>query len=561
MKHLRHILLILLGLFLLPEAKAQTDSSPTQTICFGSVKDYRVDWQSPDLPLSGTPGSTYAWTLSAAVLPAASFTAPSTTNNISVNWGTTPAGTYVNALSVIETTGSGCVGTVVNLTVIISPALSATVAAVTPICSGSNAVFNFTGPNSGTINYTLNGTASSVTLDASGNATVTITAPSATQAVVLTNVTSGTCSNTVTGNASVTINPSLTASVNSASPICSGSSAVFTFTGPNNGSINYTLNGVAASVTLNASGSFILTIPSVTSTQTVLLVDVTSASCSNVVSGTASVSINSVLSATVAASSPICSGANAVFTFTGPNNGTINYTLNGTASSVTLDASGNATVNITAPSTTQAVVLTNVTSGTCSNAVTGNASVTINPTLTASVNSASPICSGSSAVFTFTGPNNGSINYTLNGVAASVTLNASGSFILTIPSVTSTQTVLLVDVTSASCSNVVSGTASVSINSVLSATVAASSPICSGANAVFTFTGPNNGTINYTLNGTASSVTLDASGNATVNITAPSTTQAVVLTNVTSGTCSNAVTGNASVTITPAPTTSPIYHD
>jgi hypothetical protein len=205
--------------------------------------------------------------------------------------------------------------------------------------------------------------------------------------------------------------------------------------------------------------------------------------------------------------------------------------------------------------------MTNVTSGTCSNAVTGNASVTINPSLTASVTSASPICSGSSAVFTFTGPNNGTINYTLNGVAASVTLSGSGSYTLTIPSVTTNQSVILVDVTSSTCSNVVSGSASVNINSVLSATVAATSPICSGANAVFTFTGPNNGTINYTLNGTASSVTLDATGNATVTITAPSATQAVVLTNVTSGTCSNAVTGNASVTISTPPTTSPIFHD
>jgi hypothetical protein len=281
---------------------------------------------------------------------------------------------------VIETTGSGCVGTVVNLTVIISPALPATVASNNPICSGANAVFNFTGPNNGSIDYTLNGTSASVTLDASGIGTVTITAPSTTQTVVLTNVTSGTCSNSVTGSESVSINPALTASVSSSTPICSGSNAAFTFTGPANGSINYTLNGIAANITLDGTGSFILTIPSVTSTQSVVLTNVTSASCSNVVTGSASVTINSVLSATVAAVTPICSGSNAVFTFTGPNSGTINYTLNGTATSVNLDASGNATVTITAPSATQAVVLTDVTSGTCSNTVTGNASINVTPT-------------------------------------------------------------------------------------------------------------------------------------------------------------------------------------
>jgi hypothetical protein len=129
-----------------------------------------------------------------------------------VNWGTTPAGTYANALSVIETTSSGCIGTVVNLTVIISPVLTATVASNNPICSGDDAVFSFTGPNNGTIDYTLNGTAASVILDASGIGTVTITAPSSTQTVVLTNVTSGSCSNSVTGNTSVTVNPTPTTS-------------------------------------------------------------------------------------------------------------------------------------------------------------------------------------------------------------------------------------------------------------------------------------------------------------------------------------------------------------
>ncbi len=161
MKHLRHILLILLGLFLLPEAKAQTDSSPTQTICFGSVKNYRVDWQTlPDLPLTGTPGSTYAWTLSPAVIPTATFTAVSTTNNISVNWGTTPTGLYTNALSVIETTASGCVGTVVNLTVIISPAITPVTgfSYTTPVCANAANILP-----TGNVGFTSGGTYSSTT--------------------------------------------------------------------------------------------------------------------------------------------------------------------------------------------------------------------------------------------------------------------------------------------------------------------------------------------------------------------------------------------------------------
>jgi hypothetical protein len=140
MKHLKLILLILLGLFLLPEAQAQTNSDPTQTICFGSVKDYRVDWQLPD-PLTGTIGSTYDWTLSPAVTGPglATITTGDGTNFITVDWGTTPAGTYVNALSVIETTSSGCIGTVVNLTVIITPLIVPSFTTLGPLCQNTTA--------------------------------------------------------------------------------------------------------------------------------------------------------------------------------------------------------------------------------------------------------------------------------------------------------------------------------------------------------------------------------------------------------------------------------------
>ena len=96
----------------------------------------------------------------------------------------------------------------------------------------------------------------------------------------------------------------------------------------------------------------------------------------------------------------------------------------------------------------------------------------------------------------------------------------------------------------------------------LPATVAAvTTPICAGENAVFSFTGPSNGTINYELNGTAATISLNGSGNATLTITGATTTQVVDLVSVSNGSCNNPVTGTASVIVNPIPTTSPIFHN
>jgi hypothetical protein len=210
MKQLRLILLLLLGLFLLPEAQAQTNSDPTQTICFGSVKDYRVDWEfAPDLPLTGTPGSTYAWSLSPAVLPAASFTAFSNTNNISVNWGTTPAGVYVNALSVIETTSNGCIGTVVNLTVIITPLIVPSFTTLGPLCQ------NTTAPLLPTISN------DSPVITGSWDAILS----TATAITVIYNFTptAGQCATTTT--MSVVVTPEITPTFTTLGPLCQNSAA------------------------------------------------------------------------------------------------------------------------------------------------------------------------------------------------------------------------------------------------------------------------------------------------------------------------------------------------
>jgi hypothetical protein len=241
----------------------------------------------------------------------------------------------------------------------------------------------------------------------------------------------------------------------------------------------------------------------------------------------------------------------------------VSYTLNGTPATISLDGSGNATLTITAATTTQTVVITDVADATCSNTETGTAAVVVQPELNATVAAATtPICFGQDAVFNFTGPVNGSIDYTLNGTPATISLDGSGNAALTVTGAAVDQTIVITAVSDGTCSNPETGTATVVVLTELPATVSAvTTPICEGEDAVFSFTGPSNGSIDYTLNGTPATINLDGSGNGTLTISGATTTQQVDLVSVSNGSCDNAVTGTASVVVNPLPTTSPIFHN
>jgi allophanate hydrolase subunit 2 len=449
--------------------------------------------------------------------------------------------------------------------VVVNPLLTVSVSGASPICSGDNAVFSFSGgPANGTVDITVNGTPQTVTLDGSGNGTYTVTGATVDQTLALVTVSDGTCSNTVSGTATITISPLLTVNMTAVSPICNGADAIFTFTGgPANGTVDITVNGTPQTITLDASGNGSFTVTGATTNQTVNLVSVASGSCSNTVTGTSTVVVNPLLSVSMSASSPVCNGADAIFNFTsGPLNGTVNITVNGSPQTVTLDASGNGTFTVTGATADQTAVLVDVSDGTCSNTVTGTVTVVVNPLLSVSVAAPSPICSGDDAIFNFSGgPANGTVNITVNGTPQTVTLDGLGNGTYTVTGATSDQTVNLVTVSDGTCSNTVTGTATVVVNTLLSATVTPVTPVCAGSDAVFNFTGPANGTIDITVNGTPQTVTLDASGNGTYTVTGANADQTVNLVAVGNGSCSNPAAGTVTVVVNPIPTTSPIFHD
>jgi gliding motility-associated-like protein len=115
------------------------------------------------------------------------------------------------------------------------------------------------------------------------------------------------------------------------------------------------------------------------------------------------VNVKPIPTATISGTSAICSGTTTDITFTGTPNAIVTYTVNsGGNQTVVLNASGNAIVTtpvLTANSTYALVSVASAGTPSCSQALTGSAIVTVNPTPgNFGDSSISPICSGDTAV-------------------------------------------------------------------------------------------------------------------------------------------------------------------
>lgn len=179
--------------------KAQAD----QTIDLGdpTVFNYTVDidpangGQSPD----GTPGSTYAWTVTAA--DAILTVTGGNTNKASIDWSAVDVGTYF--VQVLETNLT-CPSTLVEFEVEIvlpdSPVLAW--GDTQPICPGDDATFDITNaPAGAVIAYTATGgtpATGTATADSSGNAQIVITHDGTSPQIVVNLVSMVVGGNTVT---------------------------------------------------------------------------------------------------------------------------------------------------------------------------------------------------------------------------------------------------------------------------------------------------------------------------------------------------------------------------
>ena len=363
-----------------------------------------------------------------------------------------------------EVTTTGCATNVVQqgtITINSLPTVSS-LTSNTPICVGSDAIFTINGTAGSVVSYTINnGANQTITLPTSGQVAITVTAPTSDVIILLSNISLNSCSSTLTNTTTVEVKPvpSVT-SLTSNTSICSGSDAVFTINGSENAIVTYTVNGGSANTTtINGSGVGTITLSNTTANVLVTLSQINNGGCSTMLTNTENVTVLSLPNITsLTSNSPICSGSDAVFTITGTANTTVSYSLNGVAmTDIILDATGTKTISIANAPANQTILLSNIFDGSCNKALTNTQTIIVspfpnNPTL-------SPLretfCIGEEMVFNVSGGANEIISYTINnGANQTLSLNITGTGVITISNPDQIVVVDLLNITNGSCSKI-----------------------------------------------------------------------------------------------------------
>lgn len=475
-------------------------------------------------------------------------------------------------------------------TVLVNPSQdpAATVTATSPVCSGGTSVVTITATNG--IKYTVKDQNNTVlgtgTATTSGPLNITTSALTATTGptdytFTITASVSGCNDVVLTQKPVVTVNPAQdpAVSVTATSPICSGGKSVVTIAATSG--ITYTVkdqNGnTLGSTKATASGNLNITTTVLTATTgpTTYTFTVTAsvAGCSDVVLTTKpQVVVNPAqdIAAAVTATSPICSGGTSVVTITATNGITYNVKDQNNNILGSAKASANGSLNIT---TTVLTALTGPTTYTftvtasvagCSDVIlTQKPQVVVNPAqdAAASVTATSPICSGGTSVVTIAATNG--ITYTVkdqnNNTLGSAKATANGSLNITTTALTATtgptNYTFTVTASVAGCTDVVLTQKPVVVVNPAqsaSATVTATSPICSGSSSVVTINATNG--ITYTVRDQNNNVlgSATATANGALNITTSVLTATTNPTNYTF-TVVASVAGCSNVTLTAKP--------
>jgi gliding motility-associated-like protein len=309
----------------------------------------------------------------------------------------------------------------------------------------------------------------------------------------------------------VTISPLPTASIAGTIAVCQNGTpptimftgavgtAPYTFTYKINGGAPLTVTSTGNTATVTAPTN----IPGVFTYSLVSVQDASAATCSQLQTGSAVVTVNPLPTAAITGNNTVCQNATApLVTFTGAT-GTapyiFTYTINGGTPLTVTTSTGNS-VTVAAPTAVPGSYtynLLNVTDGTstaCTQNQAGTVTITVNPLPAALIAGSTEQCeNGTQPQVTFTGSvgtapytfyyriNGGPLlNVTSTGTTATVNVptNIPGTYIYTLVSVT--------DASSTSCSQLQNGTATVIIHPLPTAAFNFSAPQCPGIPVNFT---------------------------------------------------------------------------
>lgn len=525
--------------------------------------------------LTASSGSAYAWNTGA--------------NTSSIN--VTASGAYY----VTVTDGNGCQSTSNAVNVTVNPLPTASISGGGSVCQGGAAqTVTYTGSGGVapyTFGYKINGGSTQTISTNSGNS-VSISVPASSAGsfiyslVSVQESSSTACTNSASGSVTVNVNALPSATITGSTTVCkNASSPSITFTASNGSApfiFSYRINGGSTQVITASSGNSVsIAAPTNTAgTFTYSLVSVQEAAgCVNAANGNVTVVVNPLPDASITGTTSICQASvSPNITFTG-NGGVAPYTfvykINGGSNQTVVTTSGNS-VSVAVPTTTAGnfvyslVSVQDASSTACVNAASGESTVTVNALPTATISGDATLCRNStSPSITFTGAN-GTAPYTFsykinggalqaittasgNSASVQVPTDAAGTFVYALISVR--------DASNTSCSNAASGTATIAVNPLPTATITGNTTICqNGPAPVITFTGSGATppyTFEYRINSDAIQTVVSSGNTATVNAPTDvpgSFTYTLISVKESSSTaCSNAASGNVTVVVKPQP--------
>ncbi len=383
--------------------------------------------------------------------------------------------------------------------------------------------------------------------------------------VVATNSTTG-CTNTMSGSATVNVNalPSSYAVLSTGSSYCAGAAGVHVLLSGSDNTASYQLyvNGVSTGASVAGSGGSIdfgaQTAPGIYT----VIADNAMSGCSRTMSGSASIIINALPTQyTVTGSGGYCNGGAGVEVgLSGSGTGISYQLMNGsTAVGAAVSGTGGAISFGTHAAGNYMVVATN-TFTSCSRNMSGSAVVSVNasPAVYA-VSGGGSYCSGSTGVAIGLSGSATGMSYQLyNGTGAvGAAVAGSGSAIsFGNQTLAGNYTVRAMN-TSTGCSAEMSGSATVSINSIpVAHPVTGGGNYCAGGTGVSIGLGSSSTGVNYQLYRGGSPVSgalLSGTGSSLSFGTQTASGSYVVMATSTSNGCTNMMGGSVSITVNEAP--------
>jgi|GEM_PF-965359 len=276
--------------------------NPALSITLGANPEVCQNEVSASLSYSATTGSPDRWVLvfdSNAV--SAGFASPQNNNlnsesgTISINVPYSIATGVYNAVLKVITDYPICssIDYPVTITVTSGTPVAVSISGANPVCNGTNVTYTAVPTNGGSspsYQWKVNG--SNVGTDSDSYSYVPSNGD-VVSCVLTSNSSCATGSPATSNEITMTVNALPVAAVSSNNgPICENENAEFTITGTSGATVTYSLNGGAATTTVLTGGVANVTVSGATNNQTITLISVSSATCSQNLSETSTVVVN-----------------------------------------------------------------------------------------------------------------------------------------------------------------------------------------------------------------------------------------------------------------------------